>query len=306
MKTSLEHLPARKQRELERVTEIIHEEFADAISTALSEKKKGARIFKIILFGSYARGNWVDEPHTKKGYKSDYDILILVNSARMAEMDYWDKARDRLMWDKEIGTPVSIIVHSAREVNNFLHEGQYFFVDIKRDGIVLYEYDDRELAEPKPLGPADAYRIAREHFDHRMPLARNAVDLAKVSLQNRVPRHVAFMLHQATETAYGCFLLVLTNYSPAAHNVQFLRGLAEDLDRSLVDAWPREQHRFEAWFNLMKEAYVKSRYAKTFEISEEALLWLISQTSVLNDLVEAACIAHLKALEEAAKSSPAK
>lgn len=54
----------------------------------------------------------------------------------------------------EVQTPVSLIVHSRREVNTALYEGQYFFVDLRRDGIVLYELDDEPLAEPKPLSSA--------------------------------------------------------------------------------------------------------------------------------------------------------
>lgn len=70
MRSSLEHLPERKQRELARVVEIIHEEFADALEGSSAAFKKRGRILKIILFGSYARGTWVDEPHTLKGYRS--------------------------------------------------------------------------------------------------------------------------------------------------------------------------------------------------------------------------------------------
>src|SRR5688572_18661975 len=62
MQTSLDHLPAAKQRELERVVQILFEEFADATAIATSEWKKQARILKVILYGSYARGGWVDEP----------------------------------------------------------------------------------------------------------------------------------------------------------------------------------------------------------------------------------------------------
>ncbi len=60
------------------------------------------------------------------------------------------------MWDKGVSTPVGLIAHGAREVNNFLADGQYFFVDILREGIILYELDDRPLAQPKRLSPADA------------------------------------------------------------------------------------------------------------------------------------------------------
>lgn len=61
-----------------------------------------------------------------KGYRSDYDILVMVSSKKLAEPQYWDKATDRLMWDKGVSTPVELIAHGAREVNNFLADGQYF------------------------------------------------------------------------------------------------------------------------------------------------------------------------------------
>jgi predicted nucleotidyltransferase len=40
-------------------------------------KGKRGRILKLILFGSYARGDWVED--RKSGYRSDYDVLVVVN-----------------------------------------------------------------------------------------------------------------------------------------------------------------------------------------------------------------------------------
>ncbi|WEX91325.1 nucleotidyltransferase and HEPN domain-containing protein [Sinorhizobium garamanticum] len=298
MRSSLEHLPEKKQRELARVVEIIHEEFADALEGSSAGFKKRGRILKIILFGSYARGTFVDEPHTMKGYRSDYDILVIVNSKKLAEPQYWDKATDRLMWDNGVSTPVGLIVHGAREVNNFLADGQYFFVDIVRDGIVLYELDDRPLANPKQLSPADAFRVAKEHFERQSESAERFLELARVAVSSDWGNHAAFLLHQAVETAYSCLLLTLTNYSPPSHNIKFLRGLAEDRDRRLVEAWPRDQHRFTAWYNILNEAYVKARYSQHFEITEEALAWLIEQTERLHHLVEAICKERLAVLAQ--------
>jgi predicted nucleotidyltransferase/HEPN domain-containing protein len=289
MKSSLEHLPEKKQRELARVVEIIHQEFADALEGSSAAFKKRGRILKIILFGSYARGTFVDEPHTMKGYRSDYDILVIVNTKKLGEPEYWDKATDRLMWDKGVSTPVGLIVHGAREVNNFLADGQYFFVDILREGIVLYELDDRPLAEPRRLSSADALRVAREHFERQFESAKQFRLLAIYALENGWQSRAAFLLHQTVESAYSCVLLTLTNYSPPSHNLKFLRGLAEDQDRRLVDAWPRDQHRFTAWYNILNEAYVKARYSKHFEITEEALTWLLDRIEHLHRVVENIC-----------------
>lgn len=90
MRTDLDHLPSEKRRELERVVQIIFEEFEDASALATGKRKAG-RIQKIILYGSYARGGWVDEPHTAKGYKSDFDLLIIVNQKDLTDrIQYWE------------------------------------------------------------------------------------------------------------------------------------------------------------------------------------------------------------------------
>jgi predicted nucleotidyltransferase/HEPN domain-containing protein len=303
MKTSLEHLPERKQRELARVVSILQEEFASLLERSKSDAKKDGRIYKIILFGSYARGTWVDEPHTSKGYRSDFDILIIVSNKELADPKYWDKATDRLMWDKEIETPVSLIVHGAREISNFLREGQYFFSDIRRDGIALYEFDDRELAEPKCLTGRQAYEVAKKHFAARSRTGDFFVKHVLYGLKDGDLKETAFMLHQSIEQAYSTLLLTLTNYSPASHNLKFLRGLAEGQDIRLAEAWPRDHHRFQSWFNTLNEAYVKARYSDHYEITEEALTWLTARTSILYDLVNTVCNEHIARLEQAATSS---
>src|SRR5205085_5776813 len=125
MRTDLDHLPAAKQRELERVVQILFEEFDEARVLATQEWKKKGRILKVILYGSYARGGWVDEPHTAKGYKSDFDLLIIVNDKRLTDrIKYWAKLDERLMREYGITgslkTPVNFIVHTLQEVNDGL------------------------------------------------------------------------------------------------------------------------------------------------------------------------------------------
>ncbi|TGP50916.1 HEPN domain-containing protein [bacterium M00.F.Ca.ET.230.01.1.1] len=301
MKTSIDHLPEKKQRELARIMELIHEEFDDAIADGTTEFKKKGRILKVILFGSYARGDWVDEPHTMKGYRSDYDLLIIVNNRKLADFAYWYKAKDRLLRDRGLETPTNFIVHSRREVNTALREGQYFFTDIRRDGIMLYELDDEPLAEPKALAPGAAYKLAEEYFDDRLPSARDFLDAFRFALTKGRLKNASFQLHQAIENTYSALLLVLTNYSPPSHKLTFLRALAEEQDRRLAEAWPRDQQRYRAWFNTLNEAYVKARYSKHYDISDEALGWLGERTAELHTLVEEICSAHLARLKEAAR-----
>jgi len=82
----LAHLPDRKRRELERVAAILFDEFDDALKTKLSMKGKRGRILKLILFGSYARGDWVED--RASGYISDYDLLVIVNSETFTDLQH--------------------------------------------------------------------------------------------------------------------------------------------------------------------------------------------------------------------------
>lgn len=226
MRTDLEHLPAAKQRELERVLQIVFEEFAEATALATKGWKRKARILKVILYGSYARGGWVDEPHTAKGYQSDFDLLIIVNDKRVTDrVTFWlkleQRLNDELAITKTLRTPVNFIVHTLGEVNDGLAHGRYFFMDIARDGIALYQTDDAELHQPKPKTRAEALAMAREYFEEWFPTAMQRFELSKLAAEKGFLKPAAFDLHQTTEFLYHCVLLVCTFYSPlcrARHN----------------------------------------------------------------------------------------
>jgi hypothetical protein len=62
MRNDVDHLPAKQRRELGRIQRVLMEEFALAIADATSPHRKNGKILKLVLFGSYARDDWVDEP----------------------------------------------------------------------------------------------------------------------------------------------------------------------------------------------------------------------------------------------------
>lgn len=307
MRSDLDHLPPHKQRELERVVRIIFEEFEDALALATQDWKRKGRIAKIILYGSYARGGWVDEPHTAKGYQSDYDLLIIVNDGRLTDREYWSKLDDRLIRElavtQTLRTPVNFIVHSAGEVNSGLAEGRYFFMDIARDGIALYQAVDDELPEPQPKTPHAALELAQEYFDEWGASGREFFETASFARQRGWSKKAAFLLHQATESHYHCLLLVCSFYTPHVHNLAFLRTQAERLDPRLIEAWPRETKADRARFEKLKEAYVKARYSKHYHISTEELDWLGTRVEALAAIVDSICKERIAALDATARAA---
>ena len=51
-------------------------------------------------------------------------------------------------------------------VNQALADSQYFFTDIYREGIVLYDSQNYQLGVPVPLPPARRLQLAKEDFDY--------------------------------------------------------------------------------------------------------------------------------------------
>ncbi|MDZ4318650.1 MAG: HEPN domain-containing protein [Phenylobacterium sp.] len=301
MKTSLDHLPESKRRELARVVEVLFAEFEDALKGKNAPHRKQGRILKVILFGSYARGDWVDDP--VGGYTSDYDLLVVVNHEELTEtLEYWAKAEDHLVRDYNLAhrltAPANFIVHSLCDVNKRLKKGRPFFVDIVRDGITLYEAPDQPFERPEPLSPAEALKEAEVHFSEWFESASGFRDTGGYAAHRNRPKEAAFLFHQATERLYHCVLLVLTLYSPKSHKLNFLRSQAERLAPELIDAWPRESKMHQRCFELLRRAYVDARYSPHYKISSEELAWLSERIAMLEDLVTKVCQARLAAMRQ--------
>lgn len=297
MRDTLDHLPTFKQRELAHVVRVLFEEFAEATARATQAWKKKGRILKVVLYGSYARGDWVDDPIG--GYQSDYDILVVVSDDRLTDVvDYWSAADDRLMRDVTINNalsaPVNFIVHSLNDVNKQLDQGRPFFIDIVEQGVALYDAEGFPFATPRKLPKAKARAEAQKHFDNWFSSAARRyrafeMEQAEAEKDAEWRKDAAFTLHQAAERLYHCTMLVLTLYSPKSHKLNFLRSHSEEIAPELIAAWPRDDKFSRRCFELLRQAYVNARYSPHFKVSDEELGWLGEHVAELQSLVKAVC-----------------
>ena len=302
MKSTLDHLPERQQQELAHVRTTLLTEFEAALrkgAGGTSEWRKGGQVLKIILFGSYARNDWVDEPDN--GYLSDFDLLVIVSHPKLTDIaDYWWVAEDKILHDPRVGRTVNIIVHDLAEVNQALGRGEYFWTDIARDGVTLYELPGHPLAVPRPMTKPDAADSAQRYFDHWLPRIDSMLAAAGFHSERGERCDAAFSLHQAVERAYACFLLVHTFYFPRSHNIKFLRSLAEDVDKRLIAAWPRESRLDRRRFEMVKRAYVEARYSDEYDVSLDDLSAITASARSLRDIVVAVCEERLEDLRGSA------
>ncbi len=302
MKRPLRKLPLAKQRELDAAVEIIQDGFAKAISTRRADRLKNGRILKIILFGSYARGDWVHDPVGR--YFSDFDLLVVVDHEDLTDFEFWEDVEKRLLAELSAGamrTPVSLIVHSLDDVNWKLEHGRGFFIDIARDGVVLQDTPGVAFSEPHPLPPSTALEEASDYLEEWKESFDDFMLAADTLMQRGRTKRAAFNLHQAAETLYQGLLQVLTLYSPKSHNLIRLRNMTEPLEPKLRDVWPHDTKFQKRCFELLRAAYVKARYSRHYRITDEELAYLTERIEILRQVVADASEKRIAELRKAAE-----
>ncbi len=280
MKKSLRHLPKHKRDELRALVPIICEIIPN--------------VEMIILFGSYARGTWVEDRYREDGttyeYKSDYDLLILVENVHKAQnKGYRKRIRMAARHDAGCNTRLSLILHSVDEVNDALRDGSYFFADMKKEGILLFDSGTFKLARRKALNLDERREKAKENFELWFKDAKDFYKLYELSLEAGLYKKAAFLLHQAAENYYHTTLMVFTDYKPKLHDLEELGVNVSRLDARLKGAFPRNTEEERRLFNLLKRAYIDARYKKSYRIEKEELESLAERVRILQELTEQAC-----------------
>jgi len=294
MKTTF---PKKSQPHEEKIRQI-----ADIIVSCGKDK-----IAFVILFGSFARGTWVlDVKQESDGntyeYASDYDFLIITKTPRQAigrELFALEKKIDKLLKAQGLlygykNHDPHYIVEPIKKINSALENGQYFFSDIKKEGILLYNSGEFQFSEVKEIGEKAKRRIAGEDYEYWIGNAETKLEdfysnLAKSAKGKKYLNNAAFLLHQATENFYACALLVLTGYKPKTHDLTKLGYFCSVQSNDFLTIFPLATDEQKECFELLRKAYIDARYSKEYAITKEQLEYLIGRVEKLKGLVEGVC-----------------
>ncbi|WP_428634611.1 HEPN domain-containing protein [Sedimenticola sp.] len=287
MNTRPKHLPPQKQKELRGIVETI---------------RSHHDVEMIILFGSYARGDWVEDTYEEGGitytYHSDYDILIVVADKSEERNVEHDNAMREALEPGRDGTKVSYIVHTIHHVNQMLAERRFFFLDILKEGYLLHDSKRFMLARPpKELEPDIMLRISKEYFKEWMESADDFFETSEDTLKKGKVRLAAFLLHQAAERYITCLLLVETGYRPKEHDMERLLKQAAGFDKGFNTVFPRHNKAERHLFDLLRRAYVDARYNKTYRITEQELNTLSKRVQELKAISDRVCRARIEELQ---------
>lgn len=258
MNTQLPKLPKDKLQEIEAIKQVI----TDFVDPDM-----------IILYGSYARGEYKDQVYIKDGiryfYISDYDIIVVTNKTNIKEYELAEELEKRIKARPDI----NFFMMDIDYVNRELATGNFFFVPMYHEGVLLYDNGQSILTEPKPLsieqirknveayhkfwiGNAETF-FAHFHFDYELMLkgkSRSGLN--------------AWFLFQTVEAIYSTLLLVFMGIKPKLHNLYKYRksvsAISEELNAIFPDVKDDNEKRL---FDLLNRAYISGKYKMDFEVS---------------------------------------
>ncbi len=286
MNKALSHLPDDKRHQITLIKDIILEHLPD--------------VRLIILFGSYARGDWVEDTHTEgyttHVYQSDFDILVATMTKKQTEdFKTQDQIENAIEATNQVHTPYNIIYHCISYVKNMVAEGHYFFSEITKEGVSIYHKNNiHRLAVIKVLTSEKRKSIAQQFFKEWFDSAEDFYVSYEFNFKRGKYKVAAFLLHQATERFYGAITLVFLNYRYRTHNLSKLEHKSISLDPQFAEVFPHETDQQRKAFNQLKKAYVDARYKPKYKITKDQLEYLAERVTILRDLTKKICPEKIK------------
>ena len=286
MKKSLAYLPEDKRQTIRQITQDIVEFLPGMVEM-------------VILYGSYARNTYVDyDQRIEFGiptvFMSDYDILIVTNDAFSTTA--YRKGINMVLDKYYEGRPVPVtpriqfIDEGIRQFNKALKRGLYFYTDIKKEGIMLYDTGRYKLARRKKLNYREIWENAKMFYESKFETAEDFLEHAKFDYNRKKYKMASFHLHQAIEHFYLAVILTYTLYTEKQHNLDILRGLAKRHSLEMCKPFPGDSVEEKDLFDILIKAYVQARYNPNFEVNQEFIEKVIPRVELLRDITKKICV----------------
>ena len=292
MKKSIAFLPPDKQKDLKFI-----------VDTILDRLKQTEMI---ILYGSYARNNYVeyDEKHEFRKvqfYVSDFDILVITSGisdgVAMKTLNNVIDIYFRRAKDPDRQPPLQFITEDITKLNKNLKECRYFYTQLKEEGIMLYNSGNSKLARKRKLNYQEIKQQAQEYFEEKFDRANGFLKQAKHAYNDIDYKMASFDLHQATENLFYAIRLVFTLQNAKQHNLYKLLSSVKTYSDEFINVFPCDTDEEERLFELLKQAYVNGRYDPDFVVTKEDIEALIPKVELLNDITKRICEEQIKEYE---------
>lgn len=179
-------------------------------------------------------------------------------------------------------------------MNKAIDKNRYFYTDIKREGIMLYNSGRYKLARRRKQNYREIKELAEEYYNERFERGNEFLLGAIFYNKQGLHKMASFNLHQACENYYNSIILTFTLYSPKEHSLIKLSARAKTHSQESSKAFPRNTEEEKRLFDLLQGAYIQARYSLHFRITKEDIEALIPKVELLRDIARQCCEERIK------------
>jgi len=283
-----ENLPESKKSEITQIIEVI---------------KEFVNPDKIILYGSYAKGKYVEQVYIEEGiryfYISDYDLVVITDNTKVKEYELANELERRLKTKPDI----NFFMYDIKYFNNGLKTGNYFFVPVYKYGVLLYDEGITKLIKPGPLSKEQIYLNAKSYYDFWIKNSQRFYKHAQVELVDALngetrPSLALWFLFQTIESLYSTLLLVFMGDKPKLHNLNKYRRSVSSFSKELNAIFPDIKDSYERrLFDLLNRAYIGGKYKMDFEVTIEDVQELNTRIANMIEITKKICVQRIKDLK---------
>lgn len=280
-------LPAHKLKEIEAIKEVVTE-FVDPDM--------------IILYGSYARGEFKDQVYIKDGiryfYISDYDLIIVTNKTNIKEYELANELEKRISARPDI----NFFMYDIKYLNQELKTGNFFFVPVYFEGVMLYDNGKSKLITPQPLSIEQIRENITKYYEFWISNTEEFYETALQKLEKTINGKTRsgltlWFLFQTIESVYSTLQLVFMGIKPKLHNLYKYRrsvsAISEEFNSIFPDVKDSNERRM---FDLLNRAYIAGKYNMDFEVSIEDLKEISTRLESMIEIADRLCVERIESL----------
>ena len=181
---------------------------------------------------------------------------------------------------------LSCSLHKSSAIQQALNDGHIYYSLVCLRENLIYQNTTAKVPD-LPIGKyAEVVAKAKQEFEVGMAKAHSFYAGAEKYAKSNDLAMAMFMLQQSTELTFRAITLSLYGIERRTHSIKSLKKLNRRLAPQLNDIFPADTEEEERLLKVLEDAYLNSRYATNYKVSDNDLRILLPRVRQLLELAK--------------------
>lgn len=280
MELNWESLSEEQQRDLSGIADAITRKFETQHIFLLGFRKKTAAACSCFATNRYTE------------FKA-YCLLVVITASQSQQHTIQDFLSHHFP-----DLQITVLSHWSGQVDKLLAEGNRFFCEVFKTGLLLTTSDGYNALSSIHAGtPAQYHEDARQFFSHHSALSKGFLASARQRFTDQDFKLCLFLLHQAMEQSAIGLIRVWMGYRYNIHHLSRLLALCCYFSPKIPQIFTNSKQD-QILLQKLNRAYLDTRYQNDFQVTAHQAEALLKKVEVFKDVSDALCISKLTSLQE--------